>query len=196
MDTKEKESEVMSYALFAQQKLVLDGLLNTYALQQTQRSNEQNALATQTTTLQRQLGSTQEAQSYELSDMYLLLSHSKKDGGFEEEWRQDMMTGDANKNGITDIDELIPDASSMLVENSKDREQINAHIESMQKKYEQELNVINNKIYEVSVKENAIELEVKRLDTAVTAAQKRLEAIEQAESDAIDRATPKFQGVG
>ena len=48
----------------------------------------------------------------------------------------------------------------------------------------------------VSVKENAIEMEVKRLDTQVSALQKQLEAVEEAEGDAIKRATPKFKGVG
>ena len=45
-------------------------------------------------------------------------------------------------------------------------------------------------------KENAIEMEVKRLDTQVSSLQKQLEAVEEAESSAIDRATPKFNGVG
>ena len=39
-------------------------------------------------------------------------------------------------------------------------------------------------------------MEVKRLDTMVTALQQQLEAVEQAEGQAIQRATPKFKGVG
>ena len=39
-------------------------------------------------------------------------------------------------------------------------------------------------------------MEVKRLDTMVTALQKQMEATEQAEGGAVDRATPKFGGVG
>ena len=38
-------------------------------------------------------------------------------------------------------------------------------------------------------------MEVKRLDTQISALQKQLEAVEQAESGGIDRATPKFKGV-
>ena len=45
-------------------------------------------------------------------------------------------------------------------------------------------------------KENAIEMEVKRLDTMVTALQQQLDAVEEAEGKAIERATPKFNGVG
>ena len=60
----------MSYALFAQRKLTLTGLLNGLHLQQTQRSNEQLALATNTLSLQQQLTSLQTAQSSELAEKY------------------------------------------------------------------------------------------------------------------------------
>ena len=39
-------------------------------------------------------------------------------------------------------------------------------------------------------------MEVKRLDTKITAVQKQLEAVEEAEGAGIDRATPKFSGIG
>ena len=147
----------MSYALFAQRKVVLTGELNMVSLQQTQRSNEQYLLATQTLSLQQQLSSMQAAQSLELSDLYRQLSQA------------------------TD---------------SNVRESINNVIREKQAGFDAELDGINRDIYVVSVKENSIEMEVKRLDTQVTALQKQLEAVEQAESAAIDRATPKFQGVG
>ena len=79
---------------------------------------------------------------------------------------------------------------------SNEREKINAQIKEKQSKFDAEIDTINRDIYKVSVKENAIETEVKRLDTKVTALQKQLEAVEEAEGSAIDRATPKFKGVG
>ena len=39
-------------------------------------------------------------------------------------------------------------------------------------------------------------MEVKHLDTQVTAVEKQLQAVEEAEGAGIDRATPKFKGVG
>lgn len=147
----------MGYALFAQRKLVLDGQLNNAQLQQTQRSNEQYALATQTLSLQQQLTSMNASQSGELAQMYEDLSSSN---------------------------------------DSTQRDQINSQIKAQEEAYEQEVDSINRQIYQVSVKENAIEMEVKRLDTMVTTLQKQLEAVEQAEGSAIDRATPKFGGVG
>lgn len=75
------------------------------------------------------------------------------------------------------------------------RAQINSQIKAKELEYEKEIDDINRQIYQVSVKENAIEMEVKRLDTQVTALQKQLEATEEAEGACIDRATPKFRGV-
>ena len=147
----------MGYALFAQRKLVLDGQLNSAQLQQTQRSNEQYALATKTLSLQQQLTSMNASQSGELAALY----------------------------------EQLAEASG-----TEQRNRINAQIQQKQQEFEQEIDSINREIYEVSVKENAIEMEVKRLDTMVTTLQKQLEAVEEAEGSAIDRATPKFNGVG
>lgn len=147
----------MGYALFAQRKIVLDGQLNNAQLQQTQRSNEQYKLATQTLSLQQQLTSMNAAQSLELSGLYEKLS------------------GTTNEN---------------------ERATINDEIKKKELEFEHEVDTINREIYKVSVMENALEMEVKRLDTMVTALQKQLEAVEQAEGAAIDRATPKFKGVG
>ena len=146
----------MGYALFAQRKLVLDGQLNNAQLQQTQRSNEQYALATQTLSLQQQLTSMNASQSNELAALYA-----------------DLASADSDL-----------------------RDSINASINQKQAEFEAEVDQINREIYQVSVKENAIEMEVKRLDTMVTALQKQLEAVEEAEGSAIERATPKFNGVG
>lgn len=147
----------MGYALFAQRKVQLTGHLNSVSLQQTQRSNEQYALATNTLSLQQQMSSIQAAQSLELADLYEQLAST---------------------------------------DNSTARERINAQIRQKQEEFNAELDDINREIYLVSVKENAIEMEVKRLDTQITSIQKQLEAVEDAESSAIDRATPKFKGVG
>ena len=147
----------MGYALFAQRKRVLDMQLNTVQLMQTQRSNEQYALATQTLGLNQQLSSLQSSQAGELAVLYEELADA-------------------------DGDEARADK--------------NAEIQALQQQHKQEQDDINRQIYEVSVKENAIEMEVKRLDTMVTTLQQQLKAVEEAEGSAIERATPKFAGVG
>ena len=76
------------------------------------------------------------------------------------------------------------------------RDSINSEILAKQAEFKVEEDAINQQIYLTGVKENAIEMEVKRLDTQVTTLQKQLEAVEEAEGAAIDRANPKFKGVG
>ena len=60
----------MGYALFAQRKLVLDMQLNTAQLMQTQRSNEQFALATEHNNLSQELSSYEAAQAGDLAELY------------------------------------------------------------------------------------------------------------------------------
>ena len=147
----------MGYALFAQRKLVLDGLVNSVQLQQTQRSDEQLRLSTNTLSLQSRVSNTQAGQAAELGKLYEQLA---------------------------------------ATDDSTVRQSINNQIESRQRYFDTEIQSINNLIYQTSIKENAIEMEVKRLDTKLTALQKQLEKIEEAEGKGIEGATPKFNGIG
>ncbi len=150
----------MGYALFAQRKLVLDAQLNSAQLQQTQRSNEQFKLATDTLSLEQQLSSLTASQAFELSALYEQLA-------------------EVQGTNISDA-----------------RARIQADIEALKQIHTAEQDLINRQVYLVGVKEAAIEMEVKHLDTQVTKLQKELEAVEEAEGKAIDRATPKFNGIG
>ena len=76
------------------------------------------------------------------------------------------------------------------------REMINAKIAQKQEEFKAEQDDINRMVYQVGVQEKAIELEVKRLDTMVSVLQKQLEAVEDAEGQAIQRAIPKYSGNG
>ena len=163
----------MGYALFAQRKLVLTGQINYVSLQQTQRSNEQYILATNTLSLQQQLTSLQTNQALQLSKYYKDLSNVGKDP----------KTGEAKEDFSDD-------------QFKKDRDSINDIIKQKENEFEAELDEINRQIYMVGIKEKAVELQVKNLDTKLSALQKQLEAVEEAEGSAIDRATPKFNGVG
>ena len=163
----------MGYALFAQRKLVLTGQINYVSLQQTQRSNEQYILATNTLSLQQQLTSLQTNQALQLSKYYKDLSNVGKDP----------KTGEAKEDFSDD-------------QFKKERDSINDIIKQKENEFEAELDEINRQIYMVGIKEKAVELQVKNLDTKLSALQKQLEAVEEAEGSAIDRATPKFNGVG
>ena len=147
----------MGYALFAQRKLVLDGVVNSIQLQQTQRSDEQLRLSTDTLSLQSKISLIQADRSSELAALYAQLSSTN---------------------------------------DSDVRQRINNTIQSKQQEYENKIQQINGNMYLTSIKENAIEMEVKRLDTKLTALQKQLEKIEEAEGKGIEGATPQFNGIG
>ena len=91
---------------------------------------------------------------------------------------------------------VVLDADLAGATTTNERDQINARINEKQQQFQTEIDQINQKIYEIAVKENAIEMEVKHLDTQVTTVEKQLQAVEEAEGAGIDRATPKFRGVG
>ena len=76
------------------------------------------------------------------------------------------------------------------------RSQIQAQIENLQNTFDGQLQDIQREIDQVAIKENCIEMEVKHLDTQVSAIEKQLEAVEQAEGAGITRATPKFKAQG
>lgn len=146
----------MGYALFAQRKQVLDAELMCSQLQQTQRSNEQFALATEQSGLKQQLSSLAAGQAAQLAEFYGQLS---------------------------------------TVTDSTQRNQINDKIKQKEAEFKNETDDINRKCYEVSIREQAIEMEVKRLDTVVTTLRDQLEAVQQAEGQGIQNATPKFGGI-
>ena len=187
----------MGYALFAQRKVQLTGQLNTISLMQTQRSNEQYMLATNTLSLNQQLSSLQVAQSTELADLYALLANSGEDS-LDQEYLDTVKDPDSTGKSPYDYmssvgKELI---DKQLGGTNVSREDIEAKIKEKELEFQREQDAINRKIYLVSVKENAIEMEVKRLDTQISAIQQQLKAVEEAEGSAIERATPKFNGVG
>ena len=193
----------MGYALFAQRKVCLTSQLNMVQLQQTQRSNEQYLLSTRTLSLQQQLSSVQSSQSLQLAELYELMAGVESDGfsdAIMEKYKGKNKDGSEFSKTAKDIidaeqaDKYEGDANES--KSVKLRNAINDKIKQLEKEQQAEIDKINRDIYLVSVKENAIEMQVKSLDTQVSAIQKQLEAVEEAEGSAIDRATPKFKGVG
>ena len=73
----EEDIQLEGYALFAQRKLLLKAKLNSIIIQQSQRSDEQMKLATQTLNLQEKIKTLQSSQSSQLSDLYKELSKAE-----------------------------------------------------------------------------------------------------------------------
>ena len=180
----------MAYALFAQKKLMYTGLINTVQNQQMQRSEEQMKIATNTLNLQTKISTLQDEQTNELQKWYEALAGMKNENT------------DSNGNYLTD-DKYLQNATTKKYEVSTDsgadhltRSKIEDQIRAIEEKFESEIAAENRKISFNTTKENLIEMQVKRLDTRITALKKQLEKIEEAEGDGIDKATPKFKGIG
>jgi len=156
----------MGYSLFSQNKLALQSSQNFVQLNQMQRSQQQQSLAANTVNLQSQVSQTNIEKASLLQQRYDELTLIN---------REDYNSDDAYQNAM----QAIKDEISKLTQ-----------------EYEIKQNQINAKISTVQAKEDAIDLEIKRLDTKLATLQKQYEAVEKAEGDAIDKATPKFNGNG
>ncbi len=106
--------------------------------------------------------------------------------------KQQLSSQSAAQSGeLAELYECLADAGD-----SDERNSINALISASQERFKQETDAIQREVTEVTLKEQRLEMEVKNLDTKVTKLQKELETIEQAESQGIERAMPKFSGLG
>ena len=76
-----------------------------------------------------------------------------------------------------------------------DTDKINMQIKALEAAFDAERSEIERDIYKASVKENIIDMDVKRLDTEITELKEQLEAVKTAEGDGIKNSTPQFNGV-
>ena len=84
---------------------------------------------------------------------------------------------------------------SSLAEAS-DKDAAKAEISAEEQKQKEAEEKINQQTYSLAAQENAIELQKKALETQITKWSKELEVIEKAEADGIERANPKYSGLG
>lgn len=167
----------MAYALFASSKLLYTGLMNAVSLQQSQRSTEQYNLATNKNSIQSQITDSNTTMADEKAEQYDKLAD------LERPVKSDYQGDDeAYEEALKDYDD--------------EKDDINTQIESIENDYEAEIEKLNRQVENIGVAESAIEMEVKRLDTKITALQNQLKNIEDAENGGIERSTPKFKGVG
>ena len=104
-----------------------------------------------------------------------------------------------NESQSSELSGLYESLTTLTTENDpdgNDRAQINAQIESVKNTYSGYEEEINQQIYELSEKENRIEMEKNRLETQIAKVEKELETIEKSEASAIERANPQYDGVG
>ena len=76
------------------------------------------------------------------------------------------------------------------------RKAIEAEIDAEQQKSEAKKQEFELKNQQLGMEENAIELQKKKLESVVTKLEKELDTIEEAEKTGIERANPKYNGLG
>lgn len=77
-----------------------------------------------------------------------------------------------------------------------DRASIEAEINAEQQKSEAKKQEYELKNQQLGMEENAIELQKKRLEAIITKLEKELDSVEEAEKSGIERANPKYNGLG
>ncbi len=98
-------------------------------------------------------------------------------------------TADEDGGAGTTISEI----GSMAAEQNNSEEYLAAIAEMLNQTVNEKYAQAYNKKLEAI--ENQLDMEQKKIETKLTAAQKELEAVEEAEGQAIDKATPKYNGV-
>lgn len=106
----------------------------------------------------------------------------------------DMQLSSINQAQSTELSDLYKSLTGADNDDAKD--EIRAQIEEVKNKYATWTEEINQENYELSQKENMIEMQKKRLETQITKISQELEAVEKAEQDGIQRANPKYSGLG
>ena len=82
------------------------------------------------------------------------------------------------------------------VQDESMRKSIEAEINAEQQKTQRKQEEIKLKNQQLGMEENAIELQKKKLEAIITKLEKELESVEEAEKSGIERANPKYNGLG
>lgn len=99
-------------------------------------------------------------------------------------------TADDEGGAATSIGEI----GTMAANQNNNEEYLAAIAEMLNESVNQEY--ANQYSKKLEALENQLDMQQKRIETKLTAAEKQLDAVEEAEGNAIDRSTPKFSGVG
>ncbi len=99
-------------------------------------------------------------------------------------------TADDEGGAATSIGEI----GSMAAEQNNNEDYLASIAEMLNQSVNQEY--ANQYSKKLEALENQLDMQQKRIETKLTAAEQQLQAVEEAEGSAIERSTPKFNGVG
>ena len=173
----------MGYALFANRKIYYTAVVNSLQLQLDQISQKRMDLANY---------------SMSIADGVVSADEVLNDLGNSDQYMQYFAGLEQFQNGnpayVTDQNGNQVDVGTYYYGTNATAEQkVYAEQQYQQGLAQQYAKNISQQIDKM---DNQLEMQQKRIETKLTAAQKQLEAVEQAEAQAIDRATPHYSGLG
>ena len=174
----------MGYALFAAQKINYSNLVFNYQMQLDVISQKMLALAEYAANISDGSYSIEDYCSSTYSDPTNFVMFNSNQSEY-------VATADEKYNFGTIASSNIPDFDES---NEEHQVQYNSIYTALQDKYAKEY--ANQISKQLAVEEQKLEMQKKKIETKLTAAEKILEQVEQAEASAIEKATPKFAGLG
>ena len=179
----------MGYALFASRKIMYTNLVNTLQMKLDNIMMQKQSLLTFSANISDGQITAEEV----ANDLTNLTNYNDYNTAYAS---YDPYTQDANGNIISLRDYTQQQAE--LASANMDDETAAAYIQSQMYSAEKSIADSFSKQYtkKLEALENQLDLEQERIESQLTVAEKQLEAVEEAEGKAIDRATPKYNGVG
>ncbi len=172
----------MGYALFANRKLVLTNTVNMLQMQLDSIMMQKNSLLQFSANIADGALTAEELAS-DATNMPYYESFSNRLAEFASGEEVMDAAGRVNENAHAQNPNAATDDAYMInIQTLFD--------ESVRKKF------VEAEMKKVAVQENMLEIQQKKIETQLTKAQNDLKAVEEAEGQAIQNATPKFAGLG
>ncbi len=174
----------MGYALFAAQKINYSNLVFNYQMQLDVISQKMLALTEYAANIADGRYSIEDYCNSTYSDPSNFVAFNSNQSEYVNAADEKYNFGTIAASNIPDFDES----------NEEHQAQYSSIYASLQDKYAKEY--ADQITKQLEVEEHKLELQKNKIETKLTAAQKQLEQIEQAEGQAIEKATPKYAGLG
>ncbi len=175
----------MGYALFANRKLVLTNTVNMLQMQLDQIMMQRNNL-TQV--------------SANICDGYLTAEEMVGDATNLTSYQAYLqgLNAYANSDQVQEAKGQLNDFTTEEASQMNDSVQEQQYLFNMQSLFDREVRekYAEAEMQKIAVQENKLEMQQKKIETQLTKAQNDLKAVEEAEGQAIQNATPKFAGLG
>ena len=168
----------MGYALFANRKIYYTNLIFTLQSKLDNIMQQKNSLLTF---------------SANIADGKLTVDEIASDATNFNNYAEYLQGADAYLN-TDEVQDTVGEIGSIATETNESEEYLATIAELLNTSVNEEYARQYNKKLEVL--ENQLDMQQKKIETQLSAAQSQLQAVEEAEGQAIEKATPKYNGVG